>query len=538
MVNSMIGSGIFTVPGYTVLLTKSKTVALILWVVGGGYTSICMVLFLEYGIALPFNGGALIYLDEVFRHPRLLVTILFSIHRILLASTAGNSRTLAINILSAADRNTRDPEISEGLIKLMAIVVQTAVCLLLFFLRRTCFVWNFPFAVFKVGAVGGLAIFGLVRSRNDYGGTKDFGEKSGYSGHGALSAMTHIIYCYQGFENVNCVAGEIKHVKTKWKWAALTSIVLITILYMLITTAYFVVLDYASLTSKTGLDDISLVFAHKQAIAWQKLIPFYNFFGSGGKAIDGLGGALVLHWIFSVIALAVAPTRTDTRLFASGIYSYGYQLVNCESRPLPMENIYLLTLTTRLVFLAIGFFFLPKKMKKRRKDWKPSILKNKYLRWLVASVFACFNVITLVMSALEKTEGSVPRKYWPISIAVVIAIGLVYWSTFPFLNLRWRDGSRTLGQRIGFQVTYQRKDREPDAGDDNSDPRQEDAWNDIAYRKVDYKVCRTSAFDWIRLILSLIRWEKPLEPSANAGWILLIGSMKILDTQRISRIDE
>lgn len=40
MINSMIGSGIFTVPGYTVLLTKSKTVALILWAVGGVYTSI------------------------------------------------------------------------------------------------------------------------------------------------------------------------------------------------------------------------------------------------------------------------------------------------------------------------------------------------------------------------------------------------------------------------------------------------------------------------------------------------------------------
>lgn len=34
------------------------------------------------------------------------------------------------------------------------------------------------------------------------------------------------------------VAGEIKHVKTRWKWAALTSIALVSILYMLITTAY------------------------------------------------------------------------------------------------------------------------------------------------------------------------------------------------------------------------------------------------------------------------------------------------------------
>ena len=40
MVNSMIGAGIFTVPGYILLLTRSKTVALVLWAIGGVYSSI------------------------------------------------------------------------------------------------------------------------------------------------------------------------------------------------------------------------------------------------------------------------------------------------------------------------------------------------------------------------------------------------------------------------------------------------------------------------------------------------------------------
>ena len=88
----------------------------------------------------------------------------------------------------------------------MGIVVQTTVCILLFFLRRTCFVWNTPFAVFKVVAVVGIALLGLGLCRGDYEGTKDFGQMSGYSGYGALSAMTHIIFSYQGFENVNCVS--------------------------------------------------------------------------------------------------------------------------------------------------------------------------------------------------------------------------------------------------------------------------------------------------------------------------------------------
>lgn len=77
MVNSVIGSGIFTTPGYVLALTKCKSVAMALWFAGGAYTGlwlvdrvICrlqrlmcrsMLLFLEFGTALPFNGAALIY---------------------------------------------------------------------------------------------------------------------------------------------------------------------------------------------------------------------------------------------------------------------------------------------------------------------------------------------------------------------------------------------------------------------------------------------------------------------------------------------
>jgi hypothetical protein len=38
MINQMIGSGIFTTPGYVLLLTKSKPIALALWAVGGIYS--------------------------------------------------------------------------------------------------------------------------------------------------------------------------------------------------------------------------------------------------------------------------------------------------------------------------------------------------------------------------------------------------------------------------------------------------------------------------------------------------------------------
>lgn len=76
--------------------------------------------------------------------------------------------------------------------------------------------------------------------------------------------------------------------------------------------------------NKKSADTIFLV---KQAIAWQRIIPFYRFFGQQNTSFDSPGGALLLHWIFTVIPLASLNTRSDTREFYSGIYSYGYQIM-------------------------------------------------------------------------------------------------------------------------------------------------------------------------------------------------------------------
>lgn len=71
--------------------------------------------------------------------------------------------------------------------------------------------------------------------------------------------------------------------------------------------------------------------AVKQAIAFQRIIPFYKFFSYQNEHLQSPGGALFLHWIFSIIPLAAFGTNADARQFAAGIYSYGYQVVNSRS---------------------------------------------------------------------------------------------------------------------------------------------------------------------------------------------------------------
>lgn len=79
IMNKIIGTGIFTAPGLILSLTGSKTVSIILWIVGGAYSMMryddrvgdaaladqgnSLAIYLEYGLNFPFNGGDLIYVS-------------------------------------------------------------------------------------------------------------------------------------------------------------------------------------------------------------------------------------------------------------------------------------------------------------------------------------------------------------------------------------------------------------------------------------------------------------------------------------------
>jgi amino acid transporter len=70
----------------------------------------------------------------------------------------------------------------------------------------------------------------------------------------------------------------------------------------------------------------------KQAIAWQRIIPFSSFFGRQDAQFDSPGGGLFLHWIFTVIPiLCLGKFTSDPRRFYSGMFSYGYEILTGKS---------------------------------------------------------------------------------------------------------------------------------------------------------------------------------------------------------------
>ncbi|UZP46504.1 hypothetical protein NXS19_014316 [Fusarium pseudograminearum] len=61
----MVGTGIFIAPASVFLMTGNRIVTVCLFTVGFFYTIVSMVIYLNYANVLPFNGGELVYIDEI-----------------------------------------------------------------------------------------------------------------------------------------------------------------------------------------------------------------------------------------------------------------------------------------------------------------------------------------------------------------------------------------------------------------------------------------------------------------------------------------
>ena len=72
--NRMIGTGIFATPSNVLKLSGSVGLALCMWVVGMIVTAAGMAVYLEFGTAIPRNGGEKNYLEFVYRRPKFLAT--------------------------------------------------------------------------------------------------------------------------------------------------------------------------------------------------------------------------------------------------------------------------------------------------------------------------------------------------------------------------------------------------------------------------------------------------------------------------------
>jgi hypothetical protein len=197
ILNKQIGTGIFTTPGAVLLWTQSKSLSVALWTIGGFWTLMFLLIYLEFGDAFPYNGGELVYLDEIYRQPELLATILFSGFFLTLANSYGNSIQFAKHVLVAAFPGLEDTtELDSRLVRYIAVSVITFVCLIHWHSSRAGLFLNKLVAWYKIGLLVVIFIAGMAKGSGDKSKWSDSGH--GGSTTDGMAGMVLIFYSYQG----------------------------------------------------------------------------------------------------------------------------------------------------------------------------------------------------------------------------------------------------------------------------------------------------------------------------------------------------
>jgi amino acid transporter len=445
ILNKMVGTGIFTLPGLVLSLTRSKRTSLGLWVVGGVYSMLSFAIYLEYGITFPYNGGDLIYLDEVWPSPELLSTVLYSGYFICFGNSAGNSVAFARHVLAASSAEViRSTDFDKRLVNLVAVAILTIICFINYFSKDVGLFLNKLLAFYKVGLLFAMFVAGALVRKEPGSGFSDWGEDlGGGSAIDTLSAFIYVLYSFQGWENANYVGGEIKVDKPTLRRGGFIAIVTVTVIYILATVGYYLACPSSQITA--GLSDLGMAqyfasraFRHttgtkicialsavgnlvaviftsskvKQSIAIQGIIPFHKFFAADSHFATP-GGALLLHWLCSFILIIAMPNTTDGYGFIIGIFTYGHLLIG--------------------LVVGWGIFKLRnriqhrKSIKEQQRDWDFEFLRPASVRNVVVFLFLGLNLLALIVSARPHKPGTIAKFWWPVIMAVLALVSSVYW---------------------------------------------------------------------------------------------------------------
>jgi len=256
MVGIVIGSGIFLTTGIMAKSIPSAGLILLAWIVGGLLTLAGAMTFAELGAAMPEAGGQYIYLREAYGP---LFGFLFG-WIVFLVYMTGSIAALAVAFAEYfgtffPSLSTQNVIFSTGIpifhqtfgysLSMGQIVAVSAIVLL-----STCNYIGLVFGkaiqnIFTVTKIGTIVLFIVLGFTVGKGVSIDFTlhpEGSGFSfgqliiGFGL--ALVAVSWAFDGWNNINFVAGEIKNPKRNLPSALILGTLGITLLYVLINVIY------------------------------------------------------------------------------------------------------------------------------------------------------------------------------------------------------------------------------------------------------------------------------------------------------------
>ena len=86
-IGRIIGTGIFSTPSSVVQGVGSVGAALLMWTLGFVLALCGLCVWLEFACMIPRSGGEKVYLEAVYRKPKMLITVVFMVQAVVLGFT-------------------------------------------------------------------------------------------------------------------------------------------------------------------------------------------------------------------------------------------------------------------------------------------------------------------------------------------------------------------------------------------------------------------------------------------------------------------
>ncbi|KAK6540714.1 hypothetical protein TWF694_008105 [Orbilia ellipsospora] len=444
-------------------------------------------IYLRYCEAWFFNGGELVFLDEIYRNilPTMFAFVLYGYHFLLLSNSGTNTNQFGRQVLTVANpdvyNNLDTASLSITLQTFIGIVCLTALCLLNYFSAKAGRVVNKSLALFKLCLLLALVVQGAKVVHNS--DVHDISTNYGRSSSDTAVAFVLVLFSYQGWENATFVLGEIQNFSTL-KTGFILAVGAVGVLYNIINILFIYAFEFdaertqfaaalwgesdstirawailIAISSSANLLSVIYTSARvKQVFAESMAIPWSNLWKRVSEARKTPTGGLLLHWIFSVILVLASTSvkdRSDQVSLPGNIQVYGSAIISLS--------------------ITIGFFIFPNKIldmsyEKRRhptqlvdsrkydkSGWLARTLHYRLGFWdsLVGFSYLAGN-ITLV------SVSCIPTKYTNIQGWVWLAVNIISLAVIALFyclgRLVWRkytkDGSVAHTKFAGVSVEF------------------------------------------------------------------------------------
>ncbi|KAL4913216.1 amino acid/polyamine transporter I [Aspergillus aurantiobrunneus] len=427
--NRVIGTGIFATPSTILSLSGSVGLSLFMWVAGTLIAAAGTAVYLEWGTAIPKNGGEKNYLEYVYKKPKFLATAMFAAYAVLLGWAASNSVVFGQYILNAAE-----VEVDRWNQRGIGLACITAAFLIHGFalkwglrLQNLLGVVKLVIILFVV-VTGWVALAGHTKVETPHNFTNAFEGTTG-SGYGVVMALYNVIWSFIGYSNANYALSETRNPERTLKIAAPLAIGSVGVLYMLCNIAYFAAvpkdqfLASGQIVAATFFGNmfgsraekvmsvfvalsafgnvLSVIFSQGrivQELGREGVLPFSRLWASN-KPFKSPAAGLFEHWVVSLIIM-LAPPPGDAYNF----------LVNLISYPLAIVN----------VFVSAGLVYIYLTKDKNFPNWSPGIRAT-----LPVTAFFCLSNLYLVVAPyIPPTDGQSVYEELPYYLHCVVALGI------------------------------------------------------------------------------------------------------------------